>query len=40
MAPLVGLNYKITDNLFAYATLSTAFISGGGVAGIDLTIGF
>jgi iron complex outermembrane receptor protein len=31
---LVGVNYKLTDDVFTYAKLSTAYISGGRLAGL------
>ena len=32
---LAGLNYRLTDDILAYAKFSTGYISGGSVAGVD-----
>jgi iron complex outermembrane receptor protein len=33
-AYLIGVNYKVNDDIFAYAKYSTAYISGGSVSGV------
>jgi iron complex outermembrane receptor protein len=37
---LLGLNYRLTDNIFTYAKFSTAYISGGRLANIPFSPSF